>query len=200
MTRVRSTTTIWASSTSIRRCSSSRSSGAVNASISPCSVTTNPSSSLSIVGCVMNVRETLRGRPVPLPAGPHRGLAGQGVVPYDGRRLAPGGEAPQLDQKTNDSTRPTAPTIIRIAPTVTRSIPDTVAVTAHARIAPTAISTRLTEIPMVAFLSSGEALRSPDTPMRVGAELWPPKARRGPEAHGFTDSTSGPDSGRPGGG
>src|SRR5512132_2911429 len=59
---------------------------------------------------------------------------------------------PQLDQKTSEMRPPTAPTTIRITPTVWRSTPDTSADTAHVRIAPTAIRMRLTPMPMP-FLS-----------------------------------------------
>jgi hypothetical protein len=46
---------------------------------------------------------------------------------------------------SSDSARPIAPTMIRISPTVVSEIPETVAVTAYRRIAPTAI--RNMEVP-----------------------------------------------------
>src|SRR3954453_1136507 len=59
------------------------------------------------------------------------------------RRAGP----PQLDQKIKLRNAPTAPTISKIQPTVTRSTPDTVASTAQTRIAPAAIRSRLIPIP-----------------------------------------------------
>jgi hypothetical protein len=54
--------------------------------------------------------------------------------------------------------RPTPPTIIRMMPTMSRSIPLASFVTAKARIAPTAIRIRLTTAPMQ--ISSSEGLLS----------------------------------------
>src|SRR5712691_11096098 len=67
---------------------------------------------------------------------------------YVRRRLPQYPGPPQDDQKTIDSTRPMIPMISRITPTVWMLRPETVAVTAHVRIAPAAISSRLTPIPI----------------------------------------------------
>src|SRR5436190_1078921 len=55
---------------------------------------------------------------------------------------------PQLDQKMSERSAPMAPTASRIQPIVCSSRPLTVALTAQIRMAPAAISTRLTPIPM----------------------------------------------------
>ena len=67
------------------------------------------------------------------------------------RRSCGGGAPPtppQLDQNIIERTRPIAPTTIRITPMVLMSRPETVALTAQVRIAPTAIRIRLTPIPI----------------------------------------------------
>src|SRR5262245_22321629 len=55
---------------------------------------------------------------------------------------------PQLDQKIIDSSRPRAPTTMRITPIVWISRPDTLAFTAQVRMAPAAMRMMLTPIPM----------------------------------------------------
>lgn len=52
-------------------------------------------------------------------------------------------------QKKHDSTRPAIPTIIRMEPAVFRLIPLAEAVTAHLRIAPTAMTIRLAVTPIL---------------------------------------------------
>ena len=58
------------------------------------------------------------------------------------------GAEDSLDQKMSESTSPTAPTTMRMTPTVLRLTPEAVAVTAHFRMAPTAMKMRLTLMPM----------------------------------------------------
>ena len=59
---------------------------------------------------------------------------------------------PQVDQNISDRTRPIAPTTIRMMPMVLMSRPDTVALTAQVRMAPTAIRIRLTPMPIEILL------------------------------------------------
>ena len=61
---------------------------------------------------------------------------------------APAAEAARLDQNINEIRPPARPTTMRITPTVLRSTFETLSVTAHVRIAPTAMRMRLTPIPM----------------------------------------------------
>src|SRR6478736_823150 len=64
---------------------------------------------------------------------------------------------------------PAAPTTMRITPTVLMSTPDTSAETAHVRIAPIAISRRLTPIPIIhPFLLTGSG---PSPPSRRDFEV-----------------------------
>src|SRR5439155_8557202 len=70
---------------------------------------------------------------------------------------------PHDDQNISDSSRPMAPTTIRITPIVLMSTPETVAFTAQVRIAPAAIRIRLTTMP----IPSNLLLVSPDGRFRL---------------------------------
>ena len=62
-------------------------------------------------------------------------------------RLTPP-KPPQLDQNTSDNINPTIPTTRRMTPTTWMFSPETVALTAQVKIAPAAINSRLTPVPM----------------------------------------------------
>src|SRR3954469_5787632 len=71
----------------------------------------------------------------------------------------------------SESTRPTAPMTIRTTPTACRSTPETVAVTAHLRIAPAAMRTRLVLMPMRPSVSLAGAPRVRADETSSGASL-----------------------------
>jgi hypothetical protein len=59
----------------------------------------------------------------------------------------------------SESSRPTAPTIIRMTPIALMSTPDTEAFTAQVRTAPTAIKMRLTPMPIRPPFAKGNVSR-----------------------------------------
>jgi hypothetical protein len=74
------------------------------------------------------------------------------VVLLPSRRALAPPKPPQLDQKMIEITSPTAPTTIRMIPTVWMLKPDAVVLTAQAMIAPAAIIRRLAAVPIGASL------------------------------------------------
>ncbi len=76
-------------------------------------------------------------------------VSGVGATDLGTRRLkgARSAKGAKLDQNIIDSTSPTTPTTMRMAPTTWMSMPVTVRFTAQARIAPSAMRKRLSPIP-----------------------------------------------------